>query len=152
MQRSRWNRCTLGLKSISPTATQATLTIGSPACLALVADELALPDVDVERVGEDVDGVEADLLGLPDAVGRRPPGLHPRGVDQAELHVLLYVRSLRGSLIHSSRAPPVGALLFQFAPKMSILPSRLTSTSTMLCEPRVEMTCFVQPWPPPWLR
>src|SRR5262249_5082478 len=31
LTRSTWNRCTLGLKSISPTATQATLTIGRPA-------------------------------------------------------------------------------------------------------------------------
>ena len=31
MQRDRWNRCTLGLKSMSPTATHATLTTGSPA-------------------------------------------------------------------------------------------------------------------------
>src|SRR5208282_50216 len=40
----------------------------------------------VQRVGEDVDGVEADLAGLPDAVGGSPPGLNPGRVDQSKFH------------------------------------------------------------------
>src|SRR2546423_1695342 len=61
-------------------------------CVALVVDPLPLADVDVERVGEDVDRVEADLLGHPDAEGGVAPGWGPRGVDQAEFHGTLFGR------------------------------------------------------------
>ena len=54
--------------------------------VALVLDQPPLADVDVERVGEDVDRVEADLLGLADAIGGGLAGLHPGGVDEAEFH------------------------------------------------------------------
>ena len=37
-------------------------------------------------IGEDIDRVEADLLGLPQAVDRRLVRLDPGGIDQAELH------------------------------------------------------------------
>src|SRR5581483_2981857 len=60
---------------------------GEPGLLALGADELALPRVGVERVGEDVDGVEPDGLRLADAVGSALAGLRPRRVDQTELPV-----------------------------------------------------------------
>jgi hypothetical protein len=40
----------------------------------------------VERVGEDVDRVEADLLRHPDAERRVLAGLRPGRVDQAESH------------------------------------------------------------------
>src|SRR5207249_4986913 len=57
-----------------------------PGRVALVLDELALLDVDVERVGEDVDRVEPDLLGHADAEGGVAAGLRPGRVDQAEFH------------------------------------------------------------------
>ena len=57
-----------------------------PGLVALALDEPAFLDVDVERVGEDVDGVEADLLGHADAEGGVAAGLGPGGVDQAEFH------------------------------------------------------------------
>src|SRR5439155_789473 len=66
---------------------------GQAGPVALALDEAALLDVDVERVGEDVDGVEADLLGHADAVGGFAAGLGPGGVDQSELHG----RRLRGA-------------------------------------------------------
>src|SRR5271157_2548810 len=53
---------------------------------AFTADQRPLPVIDVQRVGEDVDGVEADLASLPDAVGGSPPGLNPGRVDQSEFH------------------------------------------------------------------
>src|SRR5262249_6028906 len=51
--------------------------------VALALDEPALLDVDVQRVGEDVDGIEADLLGHLDAEGGALAGLCPRRVDQS---------------------------------------------------------------------
>jgi putative hydrolase of the HAD superfamily len=49
-------------------------------------DDVALGLVDVEGVGEDVDGIEADALRLLDAEAGSLAGLGPRGVDQAESH------------------------------------------------------------------
>src|SRR5579863_6056265 len=66
-----------------PTATHATLTTGT---LALGADELPLPHVRAKRVGEDVDRVEPDRLGLPNTERRALPRLRPGGVDETELH------------------------------------------------------------------
>ena len=54
--------------------------------VALVLDQPLLLDVDVERIGEDVDRVEADLLGLVDAERRPAAGLDPGGVDESEFH------------------------------------------------------------------
>ena len=54
--------------------------------VALALDEPAFLDVEVERIGEDVDGVEADLLGGADAVGGVAAGLCPGGIDEAEFH------------------------------------------------------------------
>ena len=54
--------------------------------IAFAADELAFLDVDIERVGEDVDGVEADLLGHADAEGGFAARLGPGGIDEAEFH------------------------------------------------------------------
>src|SRR5436309_12363960 len=51
--------------------------------LALAADEAALLGVNVERVSEEVDRVEADLFGHADAVGGAPPRLDPRRLDKA---------------------------------------------------------------------
>jgi hypothetical protein len=95
--RSTWNRCTLGLKSTSPTATQATLMIGNPARSHSSLMSFALPDVGVERVGEDVDGVEADLLRHPDAEGGLAARLGPGGVDQAKFHGVLHGLNSRKS-------------------------------------------------------
>src|ERR1700722_12356590 len=54
--------------------------------VAFALDETALPDVHVERVGENVDGVEADLLRHADAVGGFAARLSPRRIDEAEFH------------------------------------------------------------------
>ena len=54
--------------------------------VAFPFDAAALLDVDIQGIGEDVDGVEADLPGHADAVGRVLAGLGPGGVDQAEFH------------------------------------------------------------------
>ena len=54
--------------------------------VALVLDQPPLADVDIERIDEDIDRVEAELLGLPQAIDRRLIGLHPGGVDEAEFH------------------------------------------------------------------
>ena len=54
--------------------------------VALVLDEAALLDAEVERVGEDVDGVETDLLGHANAVRGVLARLRPRRVDEAEFH------------------------------------------------------------------
>src|SRR5262249_17770007 len=59
---------------------------GKAGSIALALDEPALADIDVERVGEDVDGVEADGLGLPDAERRALARLGPGGVDESEFH------------------------------------------------------------------
>src|SRR5271157_2091703 len=53
---------------------------------AFTADQRPLLVTYVQRVGADVDGVEADLAGLPDAVGGSPPGLNPGRVDQSKFH------------------------------------------------------------------
>src|SRR5262249_22258609 len=57
-----------------------------PGPVALALDQAPLLHVEVERIGEDVDGVEADLAGHADAVGRVAAGLGPGGVDEAEFH------------------------------------------------------------------
>src|SRR5262245_26395123 len=54
--------------------------------VALALDELAFLGVNVERIGEDVDGVEADLLGHANAVGGVATGLGPGGIDEAKFH------------------------------------------------------------------
>ena len=54
--------------------------------VAFVLDQPLLLDVDVERIGEDVDRVEADLPGLVDAERGPAAGLDPGRIDQAELH------------------------------------------------------------------
>ena len=53
---------------------------------ALAADQPAFAGVDVERVGENVDGVEADLFRHLNAERRVAAGLRPCGVDKAEFH------------------------------------------------------------------
>ena len=53
---------------------------------ALAADEAALAGVEIERIGENVDGVEADFLGHADAEGGVAAGLRPGGVDESEFH------------------------------------------------------------------
>ncbi len=55
--------------------------------LALVADQAPLAGVNLQRIGEDVDRVEADLFRLTDALGGFASGLGPRGIDQTQLHV-----------------------------------------------------------------
>src|SRR5260370_1390492 len=59
---------------------------GQAGPVAVALDEPAFLHVEVERVGEDTDGVEADLLRHADAVGGLPAGLGPRRVNQSELH------------------------------------------------------------------
>src|SRR5262249_55506218 len=54
--------------------------------VAFTLDEPALLDVDIERIGEDVDRVEADLLGHADAVRGALARLRPGGIDEAEFH------------------------------------------------------------------
>ena len=54
--------------------------------VALSLDEPALADVDVERIGKNVDAVEADLLRHANAVGRLPARLRPRGIDESQFH------------------------------------------------------------------
>ncbi len=53
---------------------------------ALGHDQFFLVDVDIERVGEDVDRIEADFLGLPDSEVGSAAGLDPGRVDEPELH------------------------------------------------------------------
>ena len=62
------------------------LTIGSPAFSHSVRISLRSFDVHVKRIGEDVDGVESDLLGHADAERGVAAGLGPGGVDEAEFH------------------------------------------------------------------
>src|SRR5262249_2173118 len=59
---------------------------GQPGPVALALDEPTLLDVQVERVGKDVNGVKADFLGHADAVGGVLAGLGPRRVDKPEFH------------------------------------------------------------------
>src|SRR5205814_90233 len=56
---------------------------GKPRAVALALDEQSFLDVQVEGVGEDVDGIEADLLGLADAEGGVAAGLGPGAVDES---------------------------------------------------------------------
>ena len=65
--------------------------------VAFVLDELPLSHVDVERVGEDVDRVEADLLRLLDSVRRLAARLGPGGIDQAEFHGSDPIGRVRGT-------------------------------------------------------
>ena len=59
---------------------------GQPGAAALLADQPPFLDIDIERIGEDVDGVEAQLPGLGDAERGSPPRLDPGRVDQSEFH------------------------------------------------------------------
>ena len=61
---------------------------GQTGPVAFAFDEPAFLDVQVERVGKDVDGVEADFLGHANAVAGVAAGLGPGGIDQSQLHGL----------------------------------------------------------------
>src|SRR5436190_5030853 len=54
--------------------------------VAFALDEPAFLDVDVERIRKNIDGVEADLLGLLNAERRVASGLSPGRIDEAEFH------------------------------------------------------------------
>src|SRR5262249_37079429 len=73
---------------------------GQAGPVALALDKAALLRAQVERVGEDVDGVEADLLGHADAERGVAAGLRPRRVNQSELHG----RGPRGTLLVVTRS------------------------------------------------
>src|SRR5439155_19150214 len=57
--------------------------------VALAFDQPPLLDIDFQGIGENVDGIETDLLGHVNAVGRVLSGLRPRRVDKAEFHELI---------------------------------------------------------------
>src|SRR5262249_47694212 len=59
---------------------------GQVRLVAFAFDEFTLLDVDVERVGKDVNGVEADLLSHANSVRCFASGLGPGGIDEAEFH------------------------------------------------------------------
>ena len=54
--------------------------------VALALDPSPLFDVDFQGIGEDIDGVETDLLGHANAVSGVAARLGPGGIDEAELH------------------------------------------------------------------
>ncbi len=54
--------------------------------VAAVLNEPTLANVERERIGENVDHVEADFFSLCQAEFGRLLGLHPGGIDQAEFH------------------------------------------------------------------
>src|SRR5262249_32747474 len=45
-----------------------------------------LIQVEIERIGENIDRIKADFFGLVNSESRSSPCLHPGRVDQAELH------------------------------------------------------------------
>ncbi len=57
-----------------------------------MANQPPLANVDVERVGEDVDRVEADFLRLADAPARFASRLGPRRINQSQLHDSRHLR------------------------------------------------------------
>src|SRR5205085_8083345 len=46
----------------------------------------AFLNAQVERIGEDIDGIEADLLGHANAIGGIASRLCPRGIDESQFH------------------------------------------------------------------
>src|SRR5262245_11792227 len=54
--------------------------------VAFALDEPAFLGVDVERIGENVDAVEADFARHANAVSGSLAGLDPGGVDETEFH------------------------------------------------------------------
>src|SRR5260370_38904860 len=92
---------------------------GQAGPVALALDQQPFFNVQVERVGEDVDGIEANFLGHADAVGGVLAGLSPGGVDEAEFHGSYSI------LFH----PTSGTPLVVSSPLDSISGSRNSSAS-----------------------
>ncbi|GBD35602.1 hypothetical protein HRbin36_00715 [bacterium HR36] len=59
---------------------------GQTDAVAFAFDQTPFADVHIERIGEDVNGVEADLFGHADAPSSVTAGLYPGGVDQTQAH------------------------------------------------------------------
>ena len=84
--RSTWNRWTLGLKSTSPTATQATLTIGRPAAShSSLISRFSLTSISSGSAKMSIESKPISLVLL-DAERGPAAGLDPGGIDQAEFH------------------------------------------------------------------
>src|SRR5688572_925131 len=54
--------------------------------IALILDQSPFLHVDIERIDENINRVEAQFFGLTQTIDRRLIGLHPGGVDEAETH------------------------------------------------------------------
>src|SRR5439155_7025871 len=59
---------------------------GQTCLVALAFDQQPLLDVDIERIGKDVDAVETDFAGHANAVSRAFARLRPSRIDQAKFH------------------------------------------------------------------
>ena len=74
--------------------------------IGLMPDQLALSGVDVERVGEDVHGVEANGPGLLQAEARALARLGEGAVDEAEFHGVLRRVGIAHHDRRDGRCPP----------------------------------------------
>src|SRR5439155_8247603 len=54
--------------------------------IAFALDPAAFLDVQVKRIGKNIDRIEADFLGHANSIGRVLAGLSPGGVDESQLH------------------------------------------------------------------
>ena len=75
--------------------------------VTFVLDQAALTDVDVQRIHEDIYGVEADLLRFLKSEDRWLVGLNPGRINQAKFHVAL-------AGVSSARAPVAGVSIAGF--------------------------------------
>ena len=70
--------------------------------VAFVLDQPPLAHIDFERVGENIDRIEADFLGLLQTEHDRPICLHPGRVDESEFHGRLFHFAKKSGRPHCS--------------------------------------------------